>query len=381
MGRPTLSCSLIVRDSAATLDRVLCSVREHVDQLVVCDTGSVDNTVDIAAKYADNLLTFPWCDHFSAARNAALDACEGDWCLWLDSDDQLFGGEHLRDLIAAAPDPVLMYLLRYETDHAPDGKVRHEFWRERVFRRGSAKWVGRAHEVLVPSGEGRYERHGDAWVVHHGHNSPEQSLSRNIRLLQLDLGDDPTNTRTLFYLGRDQVTFGQLDQGRETLERYLTLAVWPDEAFIAAQLVAYTLRVQGKYQEAYNADLRTMGIQPLWPQGYFCLAEDCYYLQQWDRSHHFSEIGQALPRPETNLFISPEHLESGWMIFEAIALYRLGRLPEAAELTARALRLLPDDQHHILNAQYFTSELRVLEAQHKADRLAEIAPADGAMVG
>lgn len=368
---PTISCSLIVRDAADTLERVLRSVRPHVDQLVICDTGSIDDTVAIAARYADCLFTFPWCDSFAAARNQALDQCEGDWCLWLDADDALYGGETLRPLIAGAPDDLAMYLLRYETDHAPDGKVRHEFWRERLIRRGSAKWVGRAHEVLVPHGEGRYERHSGAFVVHHGHNSAEHSLTRNIRLLELDLAEDPTNTRTLFYLGRDLVTIGELDRGRDVLEQYLKLAVWPDEAFIAAQLVGYTLRAQGRYQEAYSADLRTMGTQPLWPQGYFALAEDCYYLKAWDRSHHFSEIGQSLPRPDTNLFIAPENLESGWMIHEAIALYQLGELAEAAELTARALRLLPEDPHHLLNAQFFTQRLRELEAEHRAE-LAEI---------
>lgn len=365
----TLSCSLIVRDSAKTLERVLESVRPHVDELVICDTGSVDETVDIAAKYADCLFSFPWRDDFAAARNEALQRCGGDWCMWLDSDDELVGGESVRGLVAAAPASHSMYLLRYETDHSPDGKVRHEFWRERIWRRGSARWVGRAHEVLVPSGSELYERYMRAYVIHHGHNEPSVSLARNIRLLELDLAEKPNDTRTMFYLGRDLVTSGDLDRGREVLSRYLDLAVWPDEAFIAAQLVGYTLRAQQRYTDAYSADLRTMGIQPTWPQGWYCLAEDCYYLQKWEWSHHFSEIGQALPRPDTNLFVAPGHLESGWMIFETIALYQLGMLPEAAELTARALRLLPDDPHHVLNAEFFTAELRKLELQHKTERM------------
>lgn len=362
----TLSCSLIVRDNESTLERVLESVRPHVDEIVICDTGSTDGTVEIASKYADCLMSFPWCDDFSAARNQALQACSGDWVLWLDSDDELIGGNLIRPMLSQAPPDIAMYLMRYETDHAPDGGVRHEFWRERLVRNGTGKWVGRAHEVIVPTGEGKYERWPGAYVIHHGHNSPASSLERNIRLLELDLADDPTNTRTLFYLGRDLVTAGQLDKGRETLERYLSLAVWPDEAFIAAQLIGYTYRAQGRYREAYSADLRTMGTKPLWPQGWYALAQDCYYLREWAWSHHFCEIGQQCDRPDTNLFVSPQAIESEWMVFEAVALTQLGMIPEAAELTARALRLLPDDPHHQANAIYLTHRLHELDREHRA---------------
>jgi glycosyltransferase involved in cell wall biosynthesis len=364
---PNISCSMIVRDAETTLERVLQSVRPYVDELIICDTGSVDGTFDIAQSYANQLLSFPWVDNFSAARNYALDACTGDWCLWLDADDELVGGVGMHQWLAAAPDDVAMYLLRYETDHSPEGKVRHEFWRERLIRRGAARWVGRAHEVLVPVGADRYERYGGAYVIHHGHNSPNASLSRNIRLLELDLADNPTNTRTMFYLGRDLVTMGELERGREVLEKYLSIAVWPDEAFIAAQLIGYCHRAAGRYKEAYTADLRTMGIKPLWPQGWFALAEDCYYLQAWEWSHHFSEIGQTCPPPDTNLFLATEALESAWMIHETIALYQLGQLPEAAELTAKALRLLPRDPHHLLNAQFFTAKLRELDQEHRQE--------------
>ena len=362
----TISASLIVRNNEDTLERVLASVRPHVDEIVVCDTGSTDGTVEIAAKYADCLLSFPWCDDFSAARNAALEPCTGDWILWIDSDDELVGGHLIRPHLEAAPADVAMYLLRYETEHAPDGTVLHEFWRERLIRRGAARWVGRAHEVLVPTGQDTYQRWPGAYVVHYGGRKPGNSLARNIRLLELDLADNPTNTRTLFYLGRDLVTSGDLDRGREVLEKYLSLAVWPDEAFIAAQLIGYTYRAQGRYREAYSADLRTMGTKPLWPQGWFALAEDCYYLREWAWSHHFSEIGQGLPLPDTNLFVAPAAIESGWMIHEAVALYQLDMLPEAAELTARALHLLPDDPHHLQNAEYFTAKLAERTKEHKA---------------
>lgn len=373
---PTLGCSLIVRNAQDTLDLALESVRPHVDQLVVVDTGSTDATCEIAAHYADCLVGIRWPDSFAVARQHALDLLGTDWCMWLDADDELIDGHTLRPLIADAPDEQAMYLLRYETGRDENGAVTHEFWRERVFKRGLAHWVGRAHEVLVPDGSGHYERHEGAFVRHHGHGSATDSLRRNIRLLELDLDEKPEDTRTQFYLGRDLVTVGELDRGRDVLQRYLEAATWPDEAYIAGELVAYTYRKQERYTDAYMADLRLLGINALWPQGYFALAEDCYYLQKWDWCVHFSEIGESLPRPESNLFQAPQHLEAGWMIHRAVALYQLGRLPEAAELTVRALHLLPDDPHHLMNARFFAAEL----AKVQQDRLGEIAGVIGATV-
>lgn len=377
---PSLSCYLIVRDAEDTLDRCLASVRPHVDELVIVDTGSTDGTCEIAARYADCLVGFEWCDNFAAARQFALERCAGDWCMWLDADDELIGGEHLRGLVSGGPADRGMYLLRYVTDRAPSGEIRMEFWRERVVRSGAARWAGRAHEVLVPTGELGYERFAGAWVLHHGHGSPEGSLARNIRLLELDLADDPDNTRTQFYLGRDLVTSGDTERGRAVLDRYLESATWPDEAFIAAQLVGYCHRKAGRHLDAYRADLRLLAINPLWPQAYFALAEDSYYLGRWDWVIHFAEIGQLLPRPDTNLFQSAEALDFAWMIHAAVALYRTGRLPEAAELTARALRLRPDDPLHRQNAEFFAGELRRLEAEHRAE-LGQLVVPEPAPVG
>ena len=89
------------------------------------------------------------------------------------------------------------------------------------------------------------------------------------------------------------------------------------------------------------------------------MAQDCYYLRQWDRSVHFCEIGQRLAPPVTNLFVSPAAYTYDWMIFQVVALHQLGRTIEATDLTHRALALKPDDRMHLLNKAYFAGEIDV----------------------
>ena len=70
----TLSACMIVKNEEKDLERCLKSVRPHVDELVIVDTGSTDRTVEIAEYYADKLRFFEWTGDFSAARNFSMDA-------------------------------------------------------------------------------------------------------------------------------------------------------------------------------------------------------------------------------------------------------------------------------------------------------------------
>jgi tetratricopeptide (TPR) repeat protein len=354
----TVGCAMIVRDAESTIDRVLSSVRPHVDQLCILDTGSVDATPAIAAKYADTLASSQWNDHFGQMRDRAFALCSTDWVLWLDADDELYGGEHLRELAEGGADQLGAYLMRYVTDRDSRGNPTMQFWRERLLRAGRYKWCGRIHEYLEPLGEAPYLRTEDTWVLHHGHGDGNESLQRNIRLLRMALADDPSDPRTLFYLGRDLVVTGAYEEGREILQRYVPLSTWSDERFIAQELIGGSHRMQGQFREAYVEDIKLLAVKPLWPQVYFNLAQDCYFLGLWAESHHFSTIGQSCDYPDSNLFVNPEFLKAGWMIYEAVALYHIGQTEAAGQLTALALEHLPDDPQHRHNLGFFAAEVQ-----------------------
>ena len=67
-----ISLCMIVRDERETLARCLDSVKEAVDEIIIVDTGSKDETREIARRYTPHVYDFFWKDDFSAARNESL---------------------------------------------------------------------------------------------------------------------------------------------------------------------------------------------------------------------------------------------------------------------------------------------------------------------
>jgi tetratricopeptide (TPR) repeat protein len=84
---PLISLCMIVRDGGSALTRCLDSARSVVDEMVVVDTGSRDDSPARAQAAGARVLHHPWDDDFAAARNVSLAAARGRFILVLDADE------------------------------------------------------------------------------------------------------------------------------------------------------------------------------------------------------------------------------------------------------------------------------------------------------
>ncbi|MFH2051965.1 MAG: glycosyltransferase [bacterium] len=89
MRRRTVSLCMIARNEEASIGMAIKSVLALVDEVIVADTGSDDNTQIIAEGYGARVLEIPWEDDFAAARNRTLAEARCDWILVLDADEYL----------------------------------------------------------------------------------------------------------------------------------------------------------------------------------------------------------------------------------------------------------------------------------------------------
>src|SRR5271167_2115385 len=100
-----ISVCMIVRNEHYHLEHCLKSIRPHVEHLVVVDTGSIDDSVSIAQKYADLVEVFTGCNdsegrmlRFDVARNRSFSHSKLPWTMWIDGDDEVVGAENLEEL-------------------------------------------------------------------------------------------------------------------------------------------------------------------------------------------------------------------------------------------------------------------------------------------
>ena len=98
---PTVELSMIVKDGGADLARCLKSAAPFVDRMVVGDTGSLDDSRDIARRIGAEVIEVRWEQDFSKARNRLIEERKCDWILVLDADEMLdpLSGENIRKLI------------------------------------------------------------------------------------------------------------------------------------------------------------------------------------------------------------------------------------------------------------------------------------------
>ena len=231
-----LSLCMIVRDNADTIGPCLDSIKPWVDEMIIVDTGSKDQTPELVRQRGANLHHFPWCDDFSAARNESLKHASGEWIFWMDSDDTIDeeSGRKLQQLAAREHDPsVLGHVMQV---HCPgseeDGKndvtvVDHV---KLIRNRPDLRFEGKIHEQVLPAirragGEVEFT---DIFVVHSGSDhSPEgheRKLQRDFHLLKLELEDRPDHPFGLFNLGMTHADADQHEEAVEALRRSIQVS-------------------------------------------------------------------------------------------------------------------------------------------------------------
>ncbi|MSO79144.1 MAG: glycosyltransferase [Acidimicrobiia bacterium] len=143
-----VSAAIIVRDEAEHLDACLTSLEGLVDEIVVVDTGSRDDSVAVARRHGAVLGHEPWQDDFSTPRNRSLDLASGAWILYIDADERVRRGDHaaVRRQLAAATDHVA-FRVRFvpRVGWTPYRELR--LWRHRP----DIRFVGTMHESMLPA--------------------------------------------------------------------------------------------------------------------------------------------------------------------------------------------------------------------------------------
>ncbi len=143
--KPFLSITVITKNEADRIDNLLQSA-SIADEVVIVDSGSTDDTVEICRTWGARVIHQEWLG-YSAQKQLAMESARGQWILNLDADEAL-SGELSQEILSALFNAEIQvngfsiprlsrYLNRW---------IRHGGWypdrKVRLVRRGCARWVG-----------------------------------------------------------------------------------------------------------------------------------------------------------------------------------------------------------------------------------------------
>jgi len=265
-----LSLCMIVKNEQAVLDRCLTSARDAVDEIVVVDTGSADDTVEIARDHGATVLRHDFADlDFAAARNRSLDAATGDFVLVLDADETLHeDSAGLIRLLAGENEPVGYVVNRHNRRDGERTTVDHAV---RLFaRRPGFRYRHRVHETVdtaIIEAGGRLRR---SLVVIEHHLAPaEREAEKNrlyTRLLERDLADDPDDVDRLTFLAAEHHKLGDFRAATEVAERIAGLL--PDDFGAHLTVALYHFAYGGDRTRAHQAAATALRLRPGDPEAY-----------------------------------------------------------------------------------------------------------------
>ncbi len=231
---PKISLCAIVKNEVDRIAASLASVAGFVDEIILVDTGSTDNTIDRAQQLGAKVFEFAWCDDFAAARNFSIQQAKGDWILVLDADeifDQSI--EPVLTKLIQQPNCLAINLTRLEVgaQQSPYSLV------SRLFRRHKdIVFTGYYHESIDRSAIAIQQQQPQWQVVtvptvaihHYGYQASEivaknkQAFAKRLMLKHLE--EYPHDIYMHSKLGALEVEHGELQSGLDLLHAGLKLA-------------------------------------------------------------------------------------------------------------------------------------------------------------
>jgi glycosyltransferase involved in cell wall biosynthesis len=284
--RPKLSLAMIVKNEARCLARCLRSVKDIVDEIVIIDTGSTDNTVKIGKEFGGKISHFDWINDFSAARNFALDQTGGDWILVLDADE--FASEAIgKEILEFIQKQQAIGRLKIVSDfRRNDQALRSQSYVSRLFPRG-ARFQGRIHEQIF-SALPRINLHGELW--HDGYLETQKS-DRNTKLLLAELEREPDDTYLLYQLAIEYSSLEQAENAFQCLQKAFA-GIKYDEPFAPNIVVdlLYTVMASKKFDAGTDAIIKSEKFLEDFPD--FHLARGLFYMNliRSNASKHIKDL-------------------------------------------------------------------------------------------
>lgn len=352
----TISLCMIVKNEEAVIERCLNSVKDIVDEIVIVDTGSTDNTKDIVKKYTDKLYNFTWIDDFSAARNYSFSKATMDYILWLDADDVILEEdvEKFKKLKGNFDPTVDIVMMNYITNRDAEGNITFSYLRERLSKRSNNYvWSEPVHECLNIYGNIITT---DICISHK--KEVVASPNRNLVIYEKIIAEGKElSPRGLFYYARELYNNARYDDSITYFNKFLDSEMgWLEDNIRACYDISNCYLLIKDKKNMLKALIRSFQYDT--PRSEICCQLGYYYFNEndYNRAIFWYELATKVKRPEGSWgFILNDC--SGYLpyIQLCVCYYRIGNLELAIKYNEKAFEMKHDDASVAFNREFFAS--------------------------
>jgi glycosyltransferase involved in cell wall biosynthesis len=296
-----ISLCVIVGNVENYMPRFLDHFEKIADEIIVVraiGSQEPDETLEIArmsgciiGEYL-NFHDWPHVDDFAAARNMACDMATGDWLMWGDTDDIITPEDcaAIREMLPQLGEEIQGVLMPYAVPD--DGITLH---RERLWRRGTARWHNPIHESLKFEPDAPMARFDQVQILHLPHGKRKSSSDeRNLRILK-SIPEEEATSSQMFYMMQSQRALGLTEDAMATASK---LCMMPD-AGQPERYEAFLVMGQMVPDPATRAQLylQALAVDPARREAYAELAMEAMKANQFELALGWSEVMHAIPKP------------------------------------------------------------------------------------
>lgn len=277
--REQLSVCLIVKDEEENLERCLESIKDIASEIIMIDTGSTDNTIQIAKRFGADIYHFKWCDDFSAARNFSLEKAKQHWTLILDADESISLKDisKLKKLLRKKENVAYNFITRnyvdsYDiqgiiVDNSYDEGKDYCGWcrssKVRLFpTNNNIRFEGKVHELVEKSlkNSGIKITESEIPIHHYGYleqkykKKSEKYLDLNIEKVKSNIND----LKSIVELADQYMALNNYDEALVLWRRALT--IMPNDSYFLAK-TGTTFNLLGDYRRAEEYFQKSINIE------------------------------------------------------------------------------------------------------------------------
>lgn len=329
--KPNFTVAVIAKNEGKTLPRLLESLTDYQKQggeILLLDTGSTDNTIQVAEEAGcivqpvGDMFTFTIGEEEAKLMNQTFSDGEGDL---VTPGQRVFDYSSARNYIAsfsktdmvAMPDCDEVYTrldLAVINDHIEKGADQFEynfvyahdeeggelikFAHSKFYNRQKMQWVGIIHEVL--QGEGNKIVLEENVIKLEHYQNVETNRSGYLTGLVVDCFKNPGNDRNSHYLGRELFYRGKFKSAIKELTRHVGMKRWPTEASESLIYMGDSYRALGNRDQAIWSYTKAFDLEPKRREPLMRLAE--MYYQEGKADHVIAYVASALQIPLGNFY-------------------------------------------------------------------------------